>query len=415
MSRERLPKRIWILGWVSFFNDIASEMTYPIIPIFVTAILKAPKVALGSIEGTAEALVSFMKGWSGWRSDLTGQRATWVQAGYGLSGFSKPMLALAGAWPMVFLARLTDRFGKGVRTTARDALIADSVEKKDYGRAFGLHRTMDTSGAFIGGLILIGLLLLFPGQLRTVFLVATIPAVISVACTFFVKDAKTERPPERSTAMGTLKQMSSGYWRAILITLLFGLANSSDTFLLLRADELFATSIKNGGLKGGFLGWMPVDVRVGGTALVLTVLAYTLYNIFYVSTSYPAGVLSDRIGRWWVLGAGFLLYAAVYAGFAVSGIAMLWVLFALYGVYAGLTDGVGKALVADHAPPYAKGAALGFFYMASGVMTIVGNVVAGLLWDKISPQTTFFFGSAVALLVLLLIPLTRGMEKPATA
>ncbi len=378
-------------------------MVYPVIPIFITVVLGAPAVALGMIEGTAEAIVSFMKGWSGWHSDKSGKRTPYIRAGYGLSAIGKPILGLAFAWPVVLLARVTDRLGKGLRTTARDALIADSVDKSQYGAAFGLHRALDTAGALVGGLVAIGLLMLLPGQLRLIFLIATLPGIGSVVLTFLVREGEAPpKPDAKATAIGTLRQLGPGYWRAVVLTLLFGLANSSDTFILLRANGLFEKTN---------LTWLHLDAKVGGAALVLTTLAYTLYNIAYVGCSYPAGRLSDRIGRWWVLAAGYLIYAGVYTGFSVAGAASVWVLFALYGLYSGLTNGVSKALVADHAPAHARGSALGFFYMASGFMTLLGNVIAGLLWDRVGPSATFAFGSGLALLVVTLIPLTRRWES----
>lgn len=389
------------------FADVASEMVYPAIPIFLTAVVGAPVAALGAIEGTAEAIVSFMKGWSGWHSDRSGRRAPFVRWGYALSALGKPIIGLATASPAVLLGRGVDRFGKGLRTTARDAMLADSVEKSDYGRAFGLHRTLDTAGAFLGGAVLVALLVFLVRRmedLRSLFLIAIIPGGISVAFTFLLRDVPrpdpATTPPPRPFS---LSQLPSGYWRAVAITLVFGIANSSDTFLLLRADDLFRSAHYN--LIGGLT--FPPAVA----ALFLTALAYMLYNAFYVALSYPAGLLSDRIGRWPVLATGYSLYAIVYFGFAVAGASAVWLLLAGYGLYNGLTDGVSKALVADYAPPDARGSALGFFYMASGFMTLLGNLVAGWLWTVYGPRTTFTFAAAVAALALLLIPLTRRLER----
>jgi MFS family permease len=390
------------------FADIASEMVYPIIPIFVTAVIGAPVAVLGTIEGFAEAIVSFMKGWSGWHSDQTGKRVPYIKLGYALSALGKPIVGLAGTAPIVLLGRAFDRFGKGLRTTSRDALLADSVEKEDYGRAFGLHRALDTTGAFLGGVVLIVLLATVVHKmtdLHLVFLIAVVPGAISVAFTFLLREARTPRAAEeRKTAIHTLREMPLGYWRAVMITLTFGLANSSDTFLLLRADDLFKKATP--GLPA-FLA--NVDPNI--TALILTVLAYLLYNAFYVMLSYPAGRASDRIGRWPVLAVGFSIYAGVYLGFAHLGAGAIWLLLAGYGLYNGLTDGVSKALVADHAPKDARGTALGFFYMGAGFMTLVGNIIAGWLWDAHGPKATFMFGAVVSALALLMIPLTIGMER----
>ncbi len=403
-----LPKRVWILGWISMFADVASEMVYPVIPVFLTAVVGAPVWALGGIEGFAEAIVSFMKGWSGWHSDQTGKRVPYIKVGYGLSALGKPIVGLAGAAPIVLLGRGLDRFGKGLRTTSRDALLADSVDKSDYGRAFGLHRTLDTAGAFLGGLVLVVLLMTLvrsPMDLRTVFLIAIVPGGVSVAFTFLLKEAREPvAAQERKAPATALSGMSLGYWRAVAVTLVFGIANSSDTFLLLKADQEFKTVNPS---IFGFLGNISVEV----SALILTALAYMLYNVFYVALSYPAGLVSDRIGRWPVLAVGFTLYALVYLGFAYLGPGAIWFLLAGYGLYNGLTDGVSKALVADHAPRDARGTALGFFYMGAGFMTLLGNVIAGLLWTSRGSPATFEFAAAVAVLAVLLIPLTAKIER----
>lgn len=403
-----LPKRVWILGWISLFADVASEMVYPIIPVFLNKVIMAPVIALGAVEGFAEAIVSFMKGWSGWHSDQTGKRVPYIQVGYGLSALGKPIIGFANAVGFVLLGRALDRFGKGIRTTSRDALLADSVEKADYGRAYGLHRTMDTTGAFMGGVVLLALLATLVRRLpdlRLVFLIAIIPGAVSVLFTFLLRDVpRGEEPVQKATATARLKEMPLGYWRAVLVTLVFGLANSSDTFLILRANDVFRNS------HPSFLGLFSETTAVEG-ALIMTTLAYLLYNFTYVVFSYPAGKLSDRIGRWPVFGTGIVLYAFVYWGFAEFNSAAVWILFALYGVYNGLTDGVGKALVADHSPKNARGTALGFFYMGAGVMTLTGNIIAGWLWDAHGPRTTFAFGAIVAAVAVLMIPLTARMEK----
>ncbi|HWA82100.1 MAG TPA: MFS transporter [Fimbriimonadaceae bacterium] len=405
-----LPKRVWILGWISLFADVASEMVYPIIPVFLNRVIMAPVLDLGAVEGFAEAIVSFMKGWSGWHSDQTGKRVPYIQIGYGLSALGKPIIALANAVGLVLFGRALDRFGKGIRTTSRDALLADSVDKADYGRAYGLHRTMDTTGAFMGGVVLLCLLATLVRtlpDLRLVFLIAIVPGALSVFFTFLLKDVPRDKEPaQKTTAKAKLSEMPMGYWRAVLVTLVFGLANSSDTFLILRANDVFRNSHPT------FLGLFSGTTAVEG-ALIMTTLAYLLYNFTYVLFSYPAGKLSDHVGRWPIFGSGILLYVLVYAGFAYFSSWAVWILFAIYGIYNGLTDGVGKALVADHSPKEARGTALGFFYMGAGAMTLIGNLIAGWLWDAHGPAATFAFGSAVAAVAALMIPLTARMETQA--
>ena len=413
-----LPRRVYLLGWISLFADIASEMVYPIIPIYATTVLMAKPTALGLIEGVAAAIVSFMRGWSGWHSDRLGRRVPYIQWGYGLSALGKPLLAVPFGWVGVLIARSVDRVGKGLRTTARDALIVDSVDKSQYGQAFGLHRSMDTTGAFLGGVLAIVMLIVWPGDLRWIFLVAFLPGLVSVAITFLIKEPRTDAEsqlPAKAVPL-SMTGFPPAYWRAVVIALVFGLANSSDTFLLLKANQVFE------GLAG--FDWLrnllPESAVDAHFPLILTTLAYLLYNIAYVAFSYPAGLVSDRIGRWGVIGVGWLLYAAVYAGFAFTGAGSIWWLFLLYGVYIGLADGVGKALVADHAPPDRRGTALGIYFMAMGFATIAGNLLTGWLYTAYSPAAAFITGAALAVFAVVLIPLTarvgrtpsQGQEMP---
>lgn len=381
-----MHRRVWQLGWISFFADVSSEMAYPALPLFMNNVLKAPVAAIGLVEGVAEALVSIMKGLSGIHSDRTGRRTPYLRWGYGLSALGKPMIALAHAWPMVMVARVTDRLGKGVRTTARDALIADTVEAARRGEAFGLHRAMDTAGALVGVGLALVLLSWMPEGYRLLFLLAAIPGAISVALTFRLSEASPQGPEraetEKAPAPVSLRELPRGYWRALGLACVFALGNSSDTFLLLRAQDL-------------------------GFSAAAAIGAYALYNVTYALLSRPMGVLSDRLGRWRVLGAGWLVYAGVYVGFALLGPHAVWPLFAVYGVYMGFTGGVGKALVADHAPPGSRGTALGFFYLTMGFATLVSSVVAGILWDQIGAAAPFWFGATCALAAAALIPLTR--------
>lgn len=382
-----VPPRVRQLGWISFFADVASEMAYPVLPLFIAQTLKAPAMALGLVEGAAEALVSFMKGWSGWHSDRRGERVPYVRWGYGLSALGKPLLALAYVWPVLFVGRLLDRFGKGIRTTARDALIAESVDKGSYGRAFGFHRAMDTAGAFVGVLVALLMLAAMPGQYRLIFILAVIPGAISLYLTFKIREPKQPKdasPPEPSDAPRA--KFSPAYWRAVGVCLFFALANSSDTFLLLKA-------------------------RSEGLSDVMVVLAYAMYNVTYALVSYPMGHLSDRIGRWPVLASAWLLYALVYAGFALLGGGWLWPLFGLYGIYYGMTQGASKALVADYAPKASMGTAMGLFAMLSGIATLVASFLTGLIWDLVSPQAAFLTATGLALVAALLIPLTAPLAR----
>ncbi len=407
-AKERLPRTVILLGWVSFLTDVSSEMVYPLIPMFVVGVLGASATTLGGIEGAAALLVALLTAWAGWSSDRRRRRTPYIRVGYGLPVIGKALLALAFAWPMVLAGRLVDRLGKGLRTSPRDALIGDAVGAAMRGRAFGFHRAMDTAGAMVG--VLLSALLLWwltgspreaesatgaaPGPdagwaFRTIFAVAAALGVLSFLLTLRVREAKegdggAGAPSAREARPGRagLTRLPAPYWRTVALMLVFSLANSSDAFLLLRAREV------------GLSPWA-------------VVLAYALYNLTYTLLAYPAGVVSDRLGRWRVIALGWAIYALVYAGFALTGAPGVWPLLALYGVYMALTDGVGKALIVDHAPKDAKGTALGVFYMANGLVTLLASVVAGVLWDRVGPWATFGFGAVVAALAVVLVPVMR--------
>jgi len=426
----RLPRPVIILGWVSLFADVSGEMIYPLLPLFLVGVLHASATSLGWVEGVATATVALLTAWAGWRSDriVRGRRrrVRWVQWGYGLPVIGKALLAFAFAWPMVLAGRTVDRLGKGVRSSPRDAIIADAVPANQRGRAFGFHRAMDSAGAVIGVSASAGLLWWFTGSpihggpitagaaeatheawaFRMVFGVAAVLGLISWAITFLLREdesvgssngatespatqVSTEREPTaaaiaapRTGPMG----FSFAYWRTLMIMLVFALANSSDAFLLLRA-------------------------RAVGLSPWAVVLAYALFSVTYMGFSYPAGIISDRLGRWRVIGVGWAIYAGVYAGFVYTGSAGIWSLMALYGVSVALTDGVGKALIADHSPSERRGAALGIFYMLSGLVTLLASVTAGMLWDRVGPGATFGFGALVAALAIVLIPVLRSRSR----
>lgn len=415
---QQLPKAVRNLGWISFFTDFASEMVYPIVPLFLTSVLGAPVAVLGLIEGVAEAIVSVMKGLSGWHSDKLGKRVPYIRLGYGLGALSKPLMALAYAWPLVFLARAVDRLGKGLRTTARDAMIADAVDCKIAGRAFGFHRMMDTGGAIVGVLFALLLLKFLPGEYRLIFLIAGVPGLAAVWLTFRLRelrradqlspgslapsnpapDAPAPECPnpelmaaaQETTPTQGLMGFSTSYWLTLGLLMLFAFANSSDTLLLLRARNL---------------GWDDTQV----------ILGYLLFNLTYALSSYPLGILSDRFGRWRMLVGGWALYSAVYFGFSVSDGGSIWWLFPLYGLSMGLTEGVGKALISGHIPPARKGTALGVFHMGLGFTALASSVVAGLLWDHVSPSAPFRLGGAVALAaVVAALILAPRIQKAAT-
>ncbi|MBS0196882.1 MAG: MFS transporter [Planctomycetes bacterium] len=397
----KLPRAVILLGWVSFFADVSGEMVYPLLPLFLVGVLGASAQSLGWVEGVATAVVALMTAWAGWRSDrlVRGmpRRVPWIRLGYGLPILGKALLAGAFAWPMVLAGRTVDRVGKGLRSSPRDALIADAVEKPDRGRAFGFHRAMDSAGAVLGVVLSAGLLWWLTGSpagapsnaptheawaFRTVFAIAAALGLISWSFTLFLRE---NAPPPTAPSAPVATQptrLSPAYWRTLALMLVFALANSSDAFLLLRAREV------------GLSPWA-------------VVLAYALCTILYTLFSYPAGIISDRLGRWRVIAVGWTIYAAVYTGFAFTNSWGIWPLLAIYGIYLALTDGVSKALIADHAPKDRRGTAMGLFYMINGLVTLLASVIAGFAWDSWGPRAVFLIGAGFAAAAVLLIPLLK--------
>ncbi|MBW6470787.1 MAG: MFS transporter [Methanosarcinaceae archaeon] len=381
-----IKKNVFVLGLVSLFTDISSEMLYPVIPIFLTAVLGAPMYVVGLIEGIAEGTASILKVISGWYSDRTGKRKPFVIVGYSLSAISKPLMAFAYIWPLVLGARFLDRFGKGVRTSARDALIADSTPVAQRGRSFGLHRTMDTFGAVLGPMIAILILYITADNYRLLFMLAFLPALVSIVLIVFFVSERRQVPNAKVSFK--ISQFGRDFKVFLLISVIFALGNSSDVFLILRATDV-------------------------GITITAVLLCYIVYNIANAIGSYPAGVLSDRIGRRSLMLWGFLIFAAVYIGFALMPANIyVWPLFAIYGIYAAFTNGVAKAYVVDLVPFDKRGTALGIYHTATGVMIIFSSIIAGLLWEFIGSSAPFVYGAATAVLsaVFLLILMPKRHE-----
>jgi len=383
-----ISHNVFVLALVSLCTDTSSEMIYPLVPLFLTGVLGAPVTVVGVIEGLAEATANVLKLVSGRITDRRGGQRAWVFAGYGLSALSKPLLALATVWPLVLLARLVDRVGKGTRGTPRDAIIAASSDPATRGSAFGFHRSMDTIGAVAGPVAGYALLTWTAQSFRLVFLLAAVPAVIGVLLIGRVREPRhvAARAPALGDAAAsfTWRGATPAYRAFLAIGVLFALGNSSDAFLILRAHNL-------------------------GLGTLATVLAYAVYNVVYAAAGWPAGILSDRLGRRGILGAGFLMFAVVYGGLGLAtGARVVWPLFALYGLYIALTDGVTKAYITDLVPATQRGGALGLYAATTGLMALVSSVFAGLLWDHVSPATPFYLGGITALgaavAVGLLIP-----------
>lgn len=367
---------IILLGITSLLTDISSEMVYPLLAIFLSTTLGASPWIIGLIEGIAESIASLLKVFSGYLSDKSQKRKPLAILGYGSSTFGKIFLYIATSWWWVLLSRVIDRFGKGIRNAPRDALIADSSAKERRGRAFGLHRTMDTLGAATGVLIAYYLLTSHAGPIdyRKIFLLSLIPAFLGLIFLFFVKENKT--PPVTAANKLSFKWSSLPLKLKLflVVTVLFTLGNSSNQFLLLRAKNLGYT-----------------------TENVL--LLYLVYNIVYALVSYPAGRLSDIIGRKKLLVWGYVFYGVVYLGFAItSDPRLLWGLFGLYGIYIGMTEGVEKALVTDIAPENLRATMIGLHATLVGIGLFPASFLAGILWNQFGPAATFYFGGVTGLL-----------------
>jgi len=372
-TKNKISKNVLMMGLVSFFNDFASEMVYPVVPIFLTSILGAPASAVGVIEGIAESTASLLKAVSGRMSDKLKKRKIFVILGYSFSTLSKPILGLANVWPVVLLGRFIDRFGKGARTSARDALIAESSTSTNRGKSFGYHRAMDTMGAVVGPLSALILLHYFSDNLRMIFFIAFIPGLIGIILLlFFVKETADLVSSKNHSQKFSWKNLNPSFKIFLLISFIFAIGNSSDAFLILRSQNM-------------------------GFSITLSVLAYALFNFAYAVMSTPAGIISDRIGPRKVLFSGFILFGFVYLLFGlVTSAWMLWLLFPIYGLYMALTEGVGKAYIAGMVSHENSGTIFGIYQTVIGLCTFFASLIAGLLWDHISVSAPFIFGGLLA-------------------
>ncbi len=383
-ANARLPRNVWVLAWVAFFNDTSTEMGYWLLPQFLVTVLGAPPMAFGFIEGAAETIASFSRLLSGWLSDSLGRRKPLAAAGYTLANIVKPLLAMAHSWEQVFWIRFGDRAAKGFRAAPRDALMADSVDPAHRGAAFGLRQAMDTAGAIVGPLSAILFLRLFAGKIRDVFWMAAIPGLASILLAWFaVKEVR--RVADVSADSPRSAEPSNRFPRGKLLLIfvavgLFSLGNSSDLFLILRAQNL------------GMSAW---------TAPALGLL----FNVVYAALSWPAGKLSDRVPRRWLIVAGYLIYSAVYAGFAwLRTPQLVWFLFAVYGTYYALTEGVMKAWVADLAPGRFAGFGLRGFQLGRRELPhFPASCLAGWIWQRYSPAAPFALSSLLALVAATLL------------
>ncbi|HAH87757.1 MAG: MFS transporter [Armatimonadota bacterium] len=385
-NRFGINRTVLVLGFVSLLTDISSEGIYPLIPLFLTNVLHTQILAVGLIEGIAESTASVLRVFSGWLSDRLGSRKWIIVAGYGLSSVSKPFLAWSTSWPQVFGIRFADRLGKGIRTAPRDALIADVAPPHSRGLAFGFHRAMDTLGAVGGPLIAFWLLKSMHLGYRSIFLLSAVPALLSIAILLiFIRE-----PVHRARINGALpsfklSSLSSSFKRFLFISVIFSLGNSSDAFLILRAQNI-------------------------GVGAERVLLIYVLFNSVEAALATFAGAVSDKFGRKRVILTGYIVFAAVYAGFGLAQTAgEVWMLFALYGLYNALTNGVQRAFAADIIAPEFRATGLGLYHTLTGLSLLPASLLAGYLWKAISPSAPFFYGAgaAVAAAILLAVLLRR--------
>jgi MFS family permease len=393
---RRLPRNIFAISLVSLLNDASSEIVYPLLPVFLSLTLGASPGIVGLIEGAAESVSSLLKLAAGHVSDRRGTRKGFVVFGYALSSFTRPLLAFAGSWTQVLGLRVADRVGKGIRSSPRDAMIADNVRVEERGLAFGFHRAMDHTGAVIGPLI--GYLVLFyfatneatpnARDFRNIFLVASVPALAAVfVAAMFVRESGrrvgVSETENETPVRFSLRGLDKNYKRFLFILALFTLSNSSDFFLILRAQTT-------------------------GVSAPHTLLLWAAFHIVKVLSSIFGGDLSDRLGRRRLIVSGWILYAAVYAGFAfVSSEVSVWILFMIYGIYFGLSEGAEKALVADLVKREQRGTAYGLYNLAFGITVLPASLLMGTLWDWRGPQTAFLvsavLGASAAVLLLTLV------------
>jgi len=391
-SIKKLPRNIWAVGFTSMFMDISSEMVLNILPLFLSNVLGVQTSIIGLIDGIAEATASILKMFSGWLSDRLGGRKWLAVAGYGLSALVKPFFYFANTWGLVAGVRWADRVGKGVRTAPRDALVADSVTPEQRGLAFGFHRAMDTAGAFIG--ILIAALVVWLTQkselqlarstFQIIVLASLIPAFLAVL-SLVIGARDVAAKGQRAAPKFSLRSMGKPFSIFLVIVSLFTLGNSADAFLVLRAQNL-------------------------GTSVMGILVMLAVFNLVYSLISTPAGSLSDRVGRRRLIIGGWLVYAAIYLGFALARAAwQVWLLYVVYGLYYGLAHGTANAMVADLVPDHLRGTAYGTYHAVIGLLAFPSSLIAGILWEGaggwpgFGPSAPFFFGGALALIAALLM------------
>jgi MFS family permease len=383
---EKVPRTVWALGFVSMFMDISSEMIHSLLPVFLITVLNSSVMAVGLIEGAAEAVALISKTFSGVLSDWIGKRKALVFSGYALGALTKPLFALATGVNLVFAARFLDRIGKGLRGAPRDALVADATPDNIRGAAYGLRQSLDTVGAFLGPLLAMILMTITAGNFRSVFWFAVVPGLLAVAIIVFgVKDSphSPSQSKKKSIYWSDIKDLGGTYWMIVGVGSVFTLARFSEAFLLLRAES--------------------VGVTASMIPLILVVM-----NVFYSLTAYPAGRLSDRLGRTGLLVVGLIVLIVSDLTLCLSETGLQVAAgTALWGLHMGLTQGLFTAMVADTASQNLRGTAFGIFSMASGFSMLIASLVAGLLWDRYGAAATFSAGAVFASMALMFYLLFR--------
>lgn len=386
MEKKKSPKlspNVVYIGFVSFLTDISSELIFTLMPLFLVNVLGTATVVIGLIEGVAESTASLLKLLSGWLSDRLGNRKNLSFIGYAFSTLSKPFMLIAGAWSSIMAIRFADRVGKGIRAAPRDALVGDSADEDNRGMAYGFHKAMDTAGAALGLILAAGIVYLLQSDVvklqaetyRWMIITGIVPAFMALVFFIFIKEPP-KKQPDACDAPATLNaangKLDKNFKIFMVIMFLFTLGNSSDAFIVLRAQSL-------------------------GNSVLLISLMLIMFNIVYALFSMPAGILSDRLGRKNVIIAGWVIYALVYFGLATAGQSwMIWFLYAFYGLYYGMTQGVYRALVCDLVPEERRGTAFGIFNAIVGITLLPASLIAGWLWQAVSPAAPFYFGAALA-------------------
>jgi len=386
---REIPPGVWALGFVSLLMDLSSEMIHALLPLYLVTVMGASMLTVGIVEGIAEATASIVRIFSGALSDFLGKRKFLVALGYGMAALTKPVFPLAPTISWLVAARFVDRVGKGIRGAPRDALVADLSPPEVRGASFGLRQSLDTVGALLGPLVVVGLMLLFANDFTLIFWIAVIPAVLSFAVVIFAvrepQRAASAKPARFPLTRSALRHLDRAFWVVVALAAVFTLARFSEAFLLLRAQSV-------------------------GLALALVPAVMVLMNVVYAVAAWPAGALSDSLGRYGMLAAGLavLVLADLILAYGTS-VAAIGIGVALWGLHMGLTQGLFAALIADTAPEHLRGTAFGVFHLVTGLAMLAASVIAGLLWDAAGPQATFLAGAVITAVALCALPLVRRL------